>query len=96
MHPAVKVLLGLIFIGIGLFLFVDAVYPILGLSNYIPGDFLTNFIIVITGMIPPFLIVVGLFVVWLEMDEIKAEREIKAEEDKAKKAAESKSSKAKK
>ena len=91
MNSAVKVLLGLIFIGIGLWMFFDSVF-----TQIIPIPWLENFIIVITGMIPPFLILVGLFVVWLEMDEIKAEREIKAEEDKAKKAAESKSSKAKK
>jgi hypothetical protein len=84
MHAAVKVLLGLILIGIGLGLFVDSVTPILGTSNLIPGDWLSNFLVVLTGFIPAFLILIGLFVVWLEIDEIKAEREIRAEEHKEK------------
>ena len=43
---------------------------------------LRNFIVTLTGVIPPFLILIGLFVVWLELDEIKAEKELKAEEKK--------------
>ncbi len=93
MNAAVKILLGLILIAIGLGLFVDSITPIMGTSNWFPGDWLTNFLIVLTGFIPPFLIIIGLFVVWLEIDEIKAEREIRAEEEKEK---EEKSKKAKK
>jgi len=86
MHAALKVLIGLILIAIGLGLFVDEISPILGTNAWIPGGWLTNFIIVVTGVIPAFLILVGLFVVWLEIDEIKAERELRAEEEKEKKA----------
>ena len=93
MNAALKILLGLILIAIGLGLFVDSITPIMGTSNWFPGDWLTNFLIVLTGFIPPFLIIIGLFVVWLEIDEIKAEREIRAEEEKEK---EEKSKKAKK
>lgn len=93
MNAAVKILLGLILIAIGLGFFVDSITPILGTSDWIPGDWLTNFLIVLTGFIPPFLIIIGLFVVWLEIDEVKAEREIRAEEEKEKKE---KSKKAKK
>ena len=93
MNAAVKILLGLILIAIGLGFFVDSITPIVGTSNWFPGDWLTNFLVVLTGFIPPFLIIIGLFVVWLEIDEIKAEREIRAEEEKEKKE---KSKKAKK
>jgi chromate transport protein ChrA len=93
MNAAVKILIGLILIAIGLGLFVDSVAPIVGTSDWIPNDWLYNFLIVLTGFIPPFLIIIGLFVVWLEIDEIKAEREIRAEEEKEKKE---KSKKAKK
>lgn len=85
MHAAVKVLLGLILILVGLALFVDSVYPIMDIPVVSDIDWLGNFVIVLTGFIPPFLIVIGLFVVWLEIDEIKAEREIRAEEEKEKK-----------
>ncbi len=95
MHAIVKVLLGLILIGIGLGFFVDSVTPIFGTSGYIPGDWLTNFLVVFTGFIPAFLILIGLFVVWLEIDEIKAERELRAEEEKERKKVKPKSRKKK-
>jgi protein-S-isoprenylcysteine O-methyltransferase Ste14 len=79
MHAAAKVLIGLILIAIGLGLFVDSLGPKVTVI-----DWLQNFIVVLTGFIPPFLILIGLFVVWLEIDEIKAERELKAEEEKDK------------
>jgi len=84
MHPAVKVLVGLVMIAVGLGLFVDSISPILGTSKYIPGDWLQNFLIVLTGVIPIFLILIGLFVVWLEIDELKLERELREEEEKEK------------
>ncbi len=85
MNAAIKILIGLILIAIGLGLFVDSISPIVGTSDWFPGDWLTNFLVVLTGFVPPFLIVIGLFVVWLEIDEIKADREIRVEEEKEKK-----------
>lgn len=82
MHAAAKVIIGIIILLIGLGLFVDSAY-----SNAITGveiQWLENFIIVLTGVIPIFLILVGLFVIWLEVDELKAEKEFKLEEEKAK------------
>ena len=77
MHPAAKIVIGLILIIIGLGLFADSVYPIFGVLGTFGIDWLNNFIIVLTGVIPIFLIVVGLFVVWLEVDELKARKELK-------------------
>ena len=86
MHAAVKILLGFVFIAVGLGFFVDSIYPIVGTAAWIPGDWLTNFVVMLTGVIPAFLIVLGLFIVWLEIDEIKAEKELRAEEEKEKKS----------
>ena len=91
MHAAVKVIAGLIILLIGLGLFVDSVTPTLRTALRFPAqllkiDWIGNFLIVLTGVIPIFLILVGLFVVWLELDEIKMERELKAEERKSKEA----------
>ena len=83
MHAAVKVILGLILVIIGLGLLANGV---LFTINSIGTFWLKNFLVTLTGVIPPFLILIGLFVVWLELDEIKAEKELKAEEKKAKKA----------
>jgi len=85
MNAAIKLLVGLIFIAIGLGLFIDSVYPILGTVGTLGINWFNNFIIVLTGVIPAFLILLGLFVVWLELDEMKAEKELKKEEEKAKK-----------
>ncbi|MFH0956291.1 MAG: hypothetical protein V1813_00350 [Candidatus Aenigmatarchaeota archaeon] len=85
MHAIVKILIGLLLIVAGFGLFVDSV-----LWNY--GGRLTgmsiawwhNFVVVVTGIIPAFLILIGLFVVWLEADELKAEKEISSEAGTAK------------
>lgn len=68
MHPAGKVIGGLILIAIGLGLFV---LPEVQIVNW-----LGNFITVLTGVIPIFLIIIGLFVVWLEADELKTQKEL--------------------
>jgi hypothetical protein len=75
MHAAIKILLGLVFILIGLGLFVDSVYPISGTEGTFGIDWLNNFIVVVTGVIPIFLILLGLFVVWLEADELKSSKD---------------------
>ncbi|MEM7815715.1 MAG: hypothetical protein QXN71_01195 [Candidatus Aenigmatarchaeota archaeon] len=85
MNAAVKILIGLVFIAIGLVLLIDSVIPIMGTAGTLGINWFNNLIIVLTGVIPAFLILLGLFVVWLEIDEIKAERELKREEEKAKK-----------
>jgi chromate transport protein ChrA len=77
MHAAVKILIGLLIIAVGFGLFVDSVY-----DNKWTGvgiNWWQNFKVVLTGVIPPLLILVGLFVVWLEADELKAEKEISEE-----------------
>ena len=77
MHAAVKILIGLIIIAVGFGLFVDSVY-----GNQWTGikiNWWNNFKIVVTGFIPPLLILIGLFIVWLEADELKAGKELKTE-----------------
>jgi cadmium resistance protein CadD (predicted permease) len=75
MGAGIKVLGGIILILIGLFLF----------SIETPVPWLTNFLVVLTGAIPILLILVGLFVVWLEIDEMKTQKELKKETKKPKK-----------
>ena len=85
MNAAAKLLVGLVFIVVGLGLLIDSVIPILGVVGTLGINWFNNFIIVLTGIIPPSLILLGLFVVWLEIDDMKAEKELKREEEKAKK-----------
>ena len=82
MHAAGKVIIGIIVLLIGLGLFVDSAYDSSLTGIHI--NWLDNFVIVLTGIIPIFLILIGLFVIWLEVDELKAEKEFKMEESKSK------------
>jgi len=82
MNAAVKVIVGLVLVVIGLGLLANGV---LFTVNAIGTFWLSSFLTTLAGVIPPLLILIGLFVVWLELDEIKAEKELKAEENKAKK-----------
>ena len=88
MHAAVKILVGLLIIVVGFGLFFDSVYD--NKWTGISINWWQNFKVVLTGVIPPLLILIGLFVVWLEADELKAEKEITEEfstsDDEVKKA----------
>ncbi|MFH1978606.1 MAG: hypothetical protein ABIJ92_04745 [Candidatus Aenigmatarchaeota archaeon] len=82
MGIAAKIIAGFILIIIGLGLFVNSVSPLFPeLGNF----WVTNFIVVLTGVIPILLILIGLFIVWLEIDELKAQKELRQEEEKRKK-----------
>jgi chromate transport protein ChrA len=77
MNAALKILIGLLFIVVGFGLFVDSVY-----GNQWTGVRIAwwgNFVTVVTGVIPALLILMGLFIVWLEADEVKAEKEMGTE-----------------
>jgi len=82
MHPLVKLLIGivLLLVPLGLYAYeytVGEVYPRVHL--------LSSLWTVIQGIIPPFLMVIGLFIIWLELDEWRIEKELKEEEEKEKK-----------
>jgi len=71
MHPIGKMIAGLILILVGLALYALPALQIV--------DWLGNFIILVTGSIPILVIIIGLFVIWLEADELKVSREFKEE-----------------
>ena len=78
MHAAGKIIIGLVLILLGLGLFVDS--PGISFWSSITGyDWLGSFITVLGGIVPIFLILIGLFVVWLEADELKMSNEIEEE-----------------
>jgi predicted tellurium resistance membrane protein TerC len=82
MHPLAKLLIGivLLLVPLGLYAYeytVGAIYPRVNL--------LSSLWTVIQGIIPPFLMVIGLFIIWLELDEWRIEKELKEEEEKEKK-----------
>ncbi len=74
MSAAVKLALGVVVILIGLWLllpagFVEEIKPEEGISETL--DWWEPFTIVVMGMIPPFLILIGILVVWIEAEEMR-------------------------
>lgn len=83
MHPLAKLLIGVLFLVIPLGLYAyefmyKTSFSLLGINFNLLGSLR----VVLQGMIPPFLILIGLFIVWLELDELRIERELRAEEAK--------------
>ena len=85
MHPLAKMLIGIILllVPLGTYAYEYTTGPktIYGISVPLLSSLKT----VLLGIIPPFLIIIGLFIIWLELDEWRIEKELKAEEEKAKK-----------
>jgi len=87
MHPLTKLLIGVILLVVPLGLYAyEFMYPGAHLFQGAPYEFhlRASLWTVLQGTIPPFLIVMGLFIIWLELDEWRIEKELKAEEKKAK------------
>ena len=86
MHPAIKMLIGIILLVVPLgfyayeFMYGEQ-FSILGIRIYLLKSLWT----VLQGIIPPFVILIGLFIIWLELDEWRIEKELKTEEKKEKK-----------
>lgn len=79
MHPVVKLIIGAI-------LMIASVWWVLhGSETLIGRKGLTDVVALLNAGIPIGAFFIGLFIVWLELDEIRIEREIRAEEKKAKK-----------
>ncbi|MFB6089226.1 MAG: hypothetical protein ABEK36_05600 [Candidatus Aenigmatarchaeota archaeon] len=74
-NAAVKLFIGLIFIVIGLWLLVpSSMVPSIKPSSVggVTLNWLPAFITVLKGFIPPFLILIGVLIVWIESEELKA------------------------
>ncbi|MEM5799075.1 MAG: hypothetical protein QXZ43_00170 [Candidatus Aenigmatarchaeota archaeon] len=88
MNPWLKIVLGLVLLGVPLALYAyDLMTPgpviefqLLGRTIQLSP--VRAFLTVIEGTIPPFIALIGLFIVWLELDELRIERELKQEEEK--------------
>ncbi len=96
MGALAKIIIGFILLLAGLALFIDSprVMPglipngmlVLGDVDFGAIDWLGSFITLVEGFLPVFLILVGLFMVWLEADELKMQKELEKEEKKEEEA----------
>lgn len=90
MNPLMKLLVGLVLLVIPLALYVYdfmRVGPVLSVpvaGKAVNLRLLESLSVVLQGLVPPFVMLVGLFIVWLELDEWKIEKELKREEEKEK------------
>lgn len=75
MNPAVKIIIGLILIGASIY------YIVKGVPGYFEPGW-PALLTVIKGLVPLAVLFLGIFIVWLEWDELRIERELKAEEEK--------------
>jgi hypothetical protein len=88
MHPAIKLLIGIIFLVVPLGLYAyEFMYenPLKIPGTEIQLNLKGSLWTVLQGTIPLFVLVVGLFIIWLELDEWRIEKELKEEEKKEKK-----------
>lgn len=86
MHPLIKVLIGVVLLVVPLALYTyDFVSekPLTLFGGSVP--LLSSLKTVLLGSIPLFVMLIGLFIVWLELDEWRIEKELKVEEEKEKK-----------
>lgn len=67
MNPVVNIIIGAV-------LLVGAVWYV-----YVSASAQQALITVIKGIVPAFVALVGVFIIWLELDELKVRRELKAE-----------------
>ena len=77
-NPITKVIIGIVLI------FGSVWWGYTGSAQYISRSWLTDFIATANAIIPALVFLIGIFIVWLELDEIKIEAELKREEKKPK------------
>ena len=65
MHPIVRIVIGAILI--------------VGSAWVVYTYTLDEFWLIVKGIVPPLVFIVGLFIVWLEYDKLRIERELKQE-----------------
>jgi hypothetical protein len=65
---AIKLLMGLILLLIGLWLLIPGIV----ISGYSSGLWLTDFVSLIKGLIPPILLFIGFILAWIDWEEINA------------------------
>jgi len=77
MHAAVKLIIGIILVLLGIWLLIPAT-PTFGLTAVKPAtqpwkffDWWSDFVTVVKGVIPPMIIIFGALIVWIESEELK-------------------------
>jgi len=74
MHAAIKLILGIILVLIGLWLLVPAtpMFAAIKPASWSILNWWDEFKIVLKGIIPPIVIILGVLIVWIESEELKS------------------------
>ncbi|MBD3155296.1 MAG: hypothetical protein GF368_01420 [Candidatus Aenigmarchaeota archaeon] len=100
MNTYTKLLIGvlLLVVPLGMYAYELLNGPTQGIMLPVIGTiYLWNSLVtLIVGFVPGFVFLIGLFIVWLELDEIRIEKELKKEEEEEKEKEGKKSKKTKK
>lgn len=70
MHPAAKMVIGIILVLIGFWLLIPSAW-IAAIKPIAWFDWWNPFVTMVKGVIPPMLILLGILVVWIEWEELK-------------------------
>lgn len=81
MHIILKLLLGIVLVVGSVWWVVQGPHPT-QLFKIKAGTNLADFVTVVNGALPPLIFLIGLFIIWLELDELRIERELAAEKKK--------------
>jgi hypothetical protein len=93
LHAVVKILIGVLLIVAGFYWILygpsasslnSAIAPYLVAIGSKPVASWNDLLLILNGGIPPLIVLIGIFIVWLEWDEWKIEKELAAEEKKEK------------
>jgi hypothetical protein len=88
MHSAVKLIIGIIVLLLGLYWYAAPLFGHMGIQSFFGASTFQSFVTVFAGVFGVFLIFVGLIVAWIEWEDLKWQAREKAE--KAREAVEEK------
>ena len=86
-QPLIKIIIGAILIVASIWWIVQGSTALAGVESssiVTSRPSLADLITLLNGGIPPFLVLIGLLIVWLEWDGLKIQKELAAEEKKKK------------
>lgn len=87
MHPIGKIIIGAVLVIASVASIVHSACR--GTDLFLFGfripNLWTSLLTVVAGVVPAFVCLIGIFIVWLELDELRIEKELAAEEKKMKK-----------
>ena len=84
MHSGVKLIVGIIIFLVGIYWYAAPLFGHLGLQNFFGMSTFKAFVTVFSGLVGVVLIVLGIIVAWIEVEDLRWTRREKTEKKKKK------------